>query len=393
MINTKIIYLYSLILFLLEFFGLKILYFTLTDFFCLSTILMLVLLLPISRISYTKTVIWYAIFVLMSCLYSWIYNGQGLYSVTIHSYHYFALLFFLALIQFDFSSEDILTVIKMLAFTCSIGYILQWLIYPTVIFSSVEFFATDDTYRARMIGSILFYFLLFYSVNRYILTQEWKYILYATLGGIPIIIQGFRTLTVLSVAALFLMIPFVLRSGWKTIIYSILGIGLALAVMNTSLVQSKMDEMQARQDNEQTLSNQDYIRYLSFDYYWNQQFTKPYEKVFGGGFPSDQSSKYYKQIAAIKESMGFYWSDLGLIGISLIIGIPAVLLLIWLYLQCIWKCKEPEIQYLRFTLFVVLTGSLFLTAEFLEYKYHQEQEALNCEEEEEELLITSDEVQ
>ena len=91
-----------------------------------------------------------------------------------------------------------------------------------------------------------------------------------------------------------------------------------------------------------------------------------------------------------KDQNGFYWDDLGVIGLGLVIGFPAAILLILLYVVCMWKCKEPDIQYVRFTLFVVLVGSIFTTRElyregnilllsfflYLEYKYHAEQSSL-----------------
>lgn len=66
---------------------------------------------------------------------------------------------------------------------------------------------------------------------------------------------------------------------------------------------------------------------------------------------------------------------------------PAVILLVFMYLYCMWKCKEPRLQYIRFTLFVVLFGSIVTSMElyregnilllslflYIEYKYHMEQ--------------------
>ena len=178
------------------------------------------------------------------------------------------------------------------------------------------------------------------------------------LGGIPIIIMGFRTLTTLAAAFSFLMIPFVARSGRRTIVYSILAGSLTVAALQTHLVQSKLEEMGRRQKG-LAYAQEDYIRFREFDYYWNDYFKKPGEKVIGGGVPVDTTTKYRKYINENK----FAWTDLGLLGLSMIIGIPAVLLLIILYLICLWRLKTPQLQYLRFTLLIVLLGSLLTTSE------------------------------
>ena len=260
--------------------------------------------------------------------------------------------------------------------------------FPEGPCSALYAFENEETgkYRARMVGSILCYFFLIYSVNRLLLRSGWKYILYGILGFIPIIMQGFRSMILLTVFSVFAMIPVVLRSGWKTIVYSVIGLGIALLAVNNSLVQYKIEEMSKRQERNQTFDNKDYIRWLSLDYFWNQQFTKPLEKFLGGGKPVDKGSNYAKRIDIVKKYYHFYWSDLGLVGFSMIVGMPAVFLLILMYVRCMWRCKDPSIQFVRFTLFIVLVGSLFVNSElyrrgnllllslflYLEHKYNQE---------------------
>lgn len=379
---------YLLYLILLGFFGLDIINYGAMDILYFSIVLFMSYPAIKSKQSYSQMIKWYAVFVFISCLYSWAFNQQNLIHVTGRSYDYFALLSFFLLLHADLSSKEILRVIEMLALTFCISYIIQWLVYPTLIFSMADFNSDTETdkYRARMVGSILCYFLLLFSVNKLLLKRRWKDILYGILGFIPIILQGFRSMVLLTFFAVFAMIPFVLRNGKKTIIYSMLGLGVALIAVNNSLVKSKIEEMERRQENNQNFENEDYIRLLSLNYYWNQQFTKPYEKFIGAGRPVDSKSKYVKEIKAAKEYYHFFWSDLGLVGLSMIIGVPAVLLLVLMYIRCIWRCKDPQIQFVRFTFFIVLVGSLFVNAElyrkgnilllslflYFEYKYNKE---------------------
>ena len=140
-----------------------------------------------------------------------------------------------------------------------------------------------------------------------------------------------------------------------------------------------------RQENNQTFANDDYIRVIEFDYFWNQQFIKPYEKIIGGGNPVDPDSRYGNSFQAVELQRNLYWVDLGIVGLSMVIGIPAVLCLVYLYVRCIWRCKEKQIQYIRFTFFIVLIGSIITNMElyregnllmlslflYIEYKYHQ----------------------
>lgn len=384
--SPEIFQTYMITLVLLGVWGLKIINYGATDFLYLFLVILLAIPNLYAKGIYQKIIRWFLLFVIVSCCSSWVLNGQNPILVLGHSYDYLALLFFFYLVKVNLSSKETIKVMEMLALTFCIAYIIQWLIYPTVIFSQVDFFTNaEGRYRARMTGSICCYFLLMYSTNKYLLQKNLIYAIYGLLAFVPIIIQGFRTLVALSVVSVFLMIPFVMRNGKKTFFYSLLGAFISVVILNTSLVQSKMEEMMSRQERGQTFESDDYIRVLAFDFYWNQQFKRPVEKVLGGGRPVDKNTSYTKNINIARNSYGLRWTDLGIVGLSMIIGIPAVLLLVLLYLRCIWLCKEPEIQFVRFTFLIVLLGS-GTTAEmyregnilllsfflYLEYKYHKE---------------------
>ena len=257
--------------------------------------------------------------------------------------------------------------------------------YPTVFFVGAEHNVGEEVFRMRLSGTILCYALFFYGINKYLTSKQPFYLLYTLMGGVPIIVQGFRTLVVLSALLAFLIIPFIVKGGLRTILYSMFGAVIAVSVMSTSIVSDKIDEMMSRQKDNQTFINNEYVRNICLDYYWNNFYTKPYEKIIGGGLPVDKSSRYAKTIESLNENH-LWIQDLGLVGLSMMIGIPAVICLILIFGICIIRCKEPELQYIRFTLFLVLIGSLFTTMElyrpgnllilslflYMEYRYHLE---------------------
>lgn len=386
--KNKIRKIFFLTLILLVFFGLDFIHYSFVDYICCAIVFVCFIgSIHEPKVTYSKLIYMYVIFVMLSCMYSFLFNHQSLISVIGHSYDYFALLFFVVLMKADLTSQETIKLLEMLALSFCICYIIQWLIYPIIIFSGVDQFASiGERYRARMSGSICCYFMLMYAINNYLLCRKLKYVLFGILGFIPIIIQGFRTTVLLSAVASFVMIPFVMRNVSKTLLFAILGIIFALFLLQTSLVQTKIGEMLNRQEKNQTFENDDYIRFRSLNYYWNIQFKNPVEKIIGGGVPSDYNSSYAKEINRAIEYNHFYWVDIGMVGLSMIIGIPAVLLLVVIYCRCIWLCKEPQIQYVRFTLIIVLLGSIFTTAElfregnilllsvllYLEYRFHKE---------------------
>lgn len=390
--SPKIYSIVCILLVLLEFFGLKLGTITQSNWDYPQFIILVILVWSCIKTKplYSKLIIASACFVCLSCLYSCFYNGQALYIVIVHSYKFFSIFFFFYLMKNQLSARDTETILITVAIICCCCYILQWLIYPTILFQGADR-ANETNYRVRIPGSLCCYCLFYYGVNIFLLGRRKNGTVYALLGFLPILIMGFRSLLSISFISFFLMIPFVMKKTGRTIFYSVLGALFVFMMMQTSLVQSKLDEMERRTKSGQTFDNENYIRWRELDYYWNEQFKHPVERIVGGGVPKDLQSHYAKTIYGYAYAHHLYWDDLGLVGLSFIIGIPAVVLFISLYLICIWRCKEPQLQYLRFTLIVVLLGSLFTTAElyregnilmltlllYLEYKYHQEKRLRN----------------
>ena len=381
-----------LILFLLAFFGLKLVPVkpTMWDYPLLLVLVTLVLGSIRTKLLYSKLILLCVVGIFGSCVFSHFHYGQALHMVVVHSYKYLSILFFFYLLKKNISAKDAKRLLITVAVICCVSYIVQWLIYPTILYQGADSSkASELSYRVRIPGSICCYCLFFYGANRFLLGEHRKSLLYMLLGFLPILMMGFRSLLSLSFVSFFLMIPFTLKTSAKTISYGLLGAVSAFLVMQTSLVQYKIAEMERRNEANQTFENDEYVRWIELDYYWNEQFNTPVEHIVGGGVPTDPTTQYAKTVYGYAYEMGLYWNDLGLVGLSMIIGIPAVLLFVVLYILCIWRLKEPELQYLRFTLVVILAGSIFTTAElyrdgnlllfslflYIEYKYHQEKES------------------
>lgn len=339
------------------------------------------------RECYSKLILLYLIFVFLSCVYSHYANEQNFLAVVAHSYPYLSLMFFYYLLGTNISYKEAENVLITLAIICCFCYIIQWIVYPNIVFHGAYAHADARTgiYRVRIPGSICCYCLFFYGINKFVQGNGVKNLLFSLLGFLPIIIQGFRTLTLLSVIFGFCMIQLINKKTVKTIYYSIMISIIAFVLIQLPIVQSKINEMIDRQTSGETFSNSEYVRLKEIDYYWNEQFKDPLEKIMGGGEPTDSKTKYAKQIYGYAYSHGLYWDDWGLIGLSWIIGIPAVSLLVALYLLSIYKLSNRNFQYLRFTLIVVLLGS-FTTAElfrkgnilifsliiYINYRYYKE---------------------
>ena len=147
----------------------------------------------------------------------------------------------------------------------------------------------------RMPGSICAYCLFYYGVNRYILYKKKIDLVYVFLGFLPIIIMGFRSLIAATVFFTVVMIPFITKSITKTFIWLIVGCVILIGISRLGIVQTKINEMLERQESGQTFTNEDYIRFLEYEYFNETIFVKSGERFFGGGVPADETSLYYQR--------------------------------------------------------------------------------------------------
>ena len=359
----KVILLWTLVL--TSFFGLIIFSITQLKYIFIAILLYFAYKSKKDNVPLSKVIYWYLFFVICSCAYSAYFNGQNFVRVFVYSYDYLGILFCFLIMKFRPSSIQLEKVIIILSITFCCCYLFQWLIFPVQFFSgaSDELNITESTFRMRMPCSICAYCLFFLGINKYILYRKFKYILYSLLGLIPVFIMGFRSLTVGMVFFAIVMIHFVTKRMSKTVVWLILGFIAAIYISQLSIVQDKIDEMVERQNSGQTFENKDYIRFIEYDYFTTTIFSDPLERIIGGGVPCEISSPYYKGIMYASEKLHFYWVDLGLVGLSFVIGIPAVLLLSFIAIMVIRKAKSVKYQYIRFTVLTVFLASIITSME------------------------------
>lgn len=312
-----------------------------------------------------KWMLVYALAILGSCIYSYIYNGQNPVKVFVNSYAYLGIFSIFLLYYYAPTYKQATRAIVVLSVIWCVCYLVQWAIYPVTLFESGsdDTNISDDFFRMRLPGSICAYCLFLYGVNRWVTTKSPLYLAYSVLGIIPIFIMGFRSLTAAVVVCAFIMIAASSKNVWRTILWAALAALLGYWALDIPIIGDKLEEMIERNDNDQTFDNEDYIRYIEYDYFTQEFFTKPGEKFFGGGFPVNGNSAYADKLNIAEERFGYYWVDLGLVGLTWIIGVPAVVCLIILLWKGVKHCRGPENQYIRFTIIATTLASVFTSME------------------------------
>lgn len=370
-ISIKVIRCVFLLLLLLQFFGMP--YFA--SHWWLQWALTFLMMVSAFRhyhklVRFERCILFFCALVLVSCIFSWLYNGQSLVWLVSWSYQFMGLGAYFVLKGMKIGRKDIDKVLKILMLLMIGCYLFQWLIYPTVIWdSALNDISDSGTFRMRFVGSLLAYVAIFYGLNQYFLYNKKRYLIYTLLGAIPVIIMGFRSLIVLTLLGCLGVLFFVSKKLSQYVRYFMLLLIASIIAIQIPLVQEKIDEMASRQETDQTFDNEDYVRWLALAYYDEMSQEEPMYRVFGGGFPlisngkQMQSNNAYQSKVLYASSMNLNWNDLGLIGLSYCIGVPAVLLLVCLSIYTMLKCKERDLQFIRFAIFVALFGSVMTSME------------------------------
>lgn len=366
--NKRYYWCVGLILFLMQCFGLIYINRHFLYYIFVPIVLFFALKQNRRTFGYKGILFCYLACIMLSSLYSSLYNQQNFFKTFVASYDFWGLFSVFVLLDYQLSYTQTSKLLKCISILFCCCYILQWVIYPHVLFAGAtdEVNINTDTFRMRMSGSISSFCLYFYGLNHFLLSKKIKNIVFMILGFLPILIMGFRSLTILSIVASFVLAAVVLKKIKYIFLSMACFLGIGILLINIPIVQDKLNEMIDRQDKNQSFNNEDYIRYAELDFFSNKVFVKRFERVVGGGMPvfdDKVSDSKYASLMKRAYDYDFYWEDLGIVGLSFIIGIPAVLLLIIIVMRCVILCKNKESQYIRFTLLVVLLGSLFTTKE------------------------------
>ena len=373
--NKKIIKVLFIILAIVKFFGIVFfptMWFVLDAFIVGLFAICLKIVRKRKKILFVeKCILAFCVFSLIATLYSWLVLDQELKLLLFHTYPYFGMLTYFIMEYYSLDQIKTKKIIISLSVIMNICYIIQWLIYPAILFyyAKVELdtFQINGTLRFRFVSTICSYLLLFYGLNQYIYKRELKYLLYLLLGAFPVLVMGFRSLIFMSLLSVVLML--INSSDFVRFLkYAILVSVLLYASTSLPIVQEKIEEMTERQEKE-SFSDSEYIRYIAFDFYESYYNEKIPQRIIGAGIPlvndeeiAQRENSYQKDIF-FAYSNKLYWNDLGIIGLSYVLGIPAVIVLIILCVYMMSKSKEKDILYIRYTMFVLLIGSVFTSQE------------------------------
>ena len=303
------------------------------------------------------------VFSIFSCNY---FRGQNLFLTFKTSAPYFYISFYFCLKKFNLSVPAMEKGLLILVIIFCLSYLLQYIIYPTIIFSGAnsEYYDTNNL-RIRLAAQGFSSLGFFFGINKYLVFDKKKifYLLLALFCFIIIFLMGFRTL---SVSIIFFLIFLNIKINgfrWKIIFNIFIIFCLMLIISNIPVFANKIIAMNERQKTE-VLTNSDYIRVIQFEYFTKEHFKSFWEFIFGSGMPAlgAEKSKYGKSMQYLLDQ-GITWVDFGLLSLSWLIGIITVISMFGYSIKAGLLKVHKNYYYLGVWFLYLVTAS-FTTQEF-----------------------------
>lgn len=343
--------------------------------FQISNTILIVTLIPFvlwgignEKLCFRRVLLFLLISLIFNMVSCYIYQGQDFWdSIKAMAFFYYIFFYFI-ICYLSPSVNSLVTSITWLSLIFNTLYILQFYLLQR----GITFLPVDETSiylgegaRFHMIGSGLASLSIFLGVNQFLSHKRKLYLLLSISGIFVLLLMAFRTMVVLSL--LFVVLELFLVKGVKksTFVYFILFGVLLLVTLQIPVVADKIEymwEKQFGQGTEHSFSNKEYIRWVTLAYYYNDHFHDSLEMFLGSGYPVVNGS-YYKNIETSLWSIGIFWMDWGILGLSWMIGIPAVLSMLY-YSFKVYKIKSDKAFFFLPIWFLYMILSSITTAEF-----------------------------
>lgn len=273
--------------------------------------------------------------VVLSMFGAYIFHYQTFATTAVvQRYMYFFLLYYL-LHQLKPHPNDVLKLIIILGMAHAFIYLVQYLIYPVSILHS-KTASARGTIRIFFPGLIYVFLSLFLSVYLFFSTKKNIYLVIAFVGILITILLGTRQVLVSIIFVLMMYILLSKKVKSKVAVFTIVALSLIpLYFMFEGIFVSLLEvsKEQSQQQGEDVRLRA--IKFFIFDF-----FPNGISYITGNG-ESSSNSIFGIKVNQIKQHLGFYQSDIGIVGDFSKFGLLFVIgQLMSMYRIIVWKLDE-----------------------------------------------------
>lgn len=316
-----------------------------------------------------KFIFWYFFFIVLNCITCLIFREQSIFVSLLGWKSFFLILFIPTFMSWKLTIKQWEKVLESVFVIILFCYIIQYIFLDVEIFrlDKVRDFLEVET-RVRIFSDGILFLGSLYSLNKFFTTKlKFKYSILYIASIFIIFMQGFRML-ILGMIICSILLYFRINGFSKKIFIALFSLFILSSIaIELPIVQNKIDEIINRNENS-NFENDDYVRVLLIDYFYNDHFKNNLELFLGSGMtklavdeskteisqPLSKYARYRSQLAAYNH---FYPADVGLIGLSWEAGIPFTITFILLLISMARKKVDKDYFYLGlFEFFCIIVG-------------------------------------
>lgn len=301
------------------------------------------------------------VFLMASCVMGSIYWNQSFIQTFLASFVIYSAFWYFFFWETKLDLKLAEKIIICMALMYSASYIIQWLIFPVLIFDTQAMSENVFNTRLRLQGTALasIGFCLFY--NKVLLKWDMKNAIFCFLCFLPIALMGFRTMLVALIICIVFLTIKIKGFNRKLLLSLFLLVSICVMLINTKYGQNIIGDIQTRQETD-NFQNEDYVRMIGLNYYLHDHFHNITEQILGSGmyYSGSDGEKLQEQL----DPYGIKWNDWGLLGLSFYSGLITIVVLLYCTIVCALKKTNKEYIYLNTWMIYMLLCSM-TTAEFL----------------------------
>ncbi len=254
----------------------------------------------------------------------WGHGQSYLLSLWIQSYilYYF---FYYFLHQLRLKPDDLIQLILILGYAFLGIWYIQYIIYPTMIVDT-RMDEARGTIRLFLPGGAFAGFIYFYYLDKFLKSNKIKFILFCLLFLLIAVLQGTRSSIATQIfgTVVFILFSTQVRSKVRNLV--IMAMGALLIFFLFQDIFMNLVEVTEKQASQQ----QEDIRIRAAKFYLTDFYPNKINYLIGNGVGHMMSS-YGMRIAYYKTNLGFFQSDIGLVGdyteygVLFVIGVVLIL--------------------------------------------------------------------
>ena len=314
------------------------------------------------NLTFRKPILIMVLCMLLSLIPCKIYYGQSV-SDSLIALAFFVLpfLFYFYLHSIKISEKQLIRLFfGMSVIAVSIQIVQQ--LYPQFAVFGIDpddtietFSVRNELYRYRVTFNGIFTFpILFLFWTQILKRFSWNRFMFVLLFLASIYLALTRSVYV--TVALCMAISIVLFRKTIKFIYVFLAF-LVLGIIAYSSFDTLFSALIEKSQNE--IDNEDYIRYLSYEYFFDESKKTPLNFLFGHCMPKG-GSVYDAFIKDLGDSYHFYSSDVGFVGAAYRFGYIFVALFYLIQFFCIFKYKKTVPHYVILTIIAITIYSVMI---------------------------------